>query len=100
MRLARLPRCIVHQRVGDRLRIFREIGACGVELRQRVVAGRRTPGDAEGVQAPHKALAGPRTSRDAGILALGVYADHRAVEQQQVGDDRADALARAGGCDR
>lgn len=43
VRLARLPRRIVDQRVGDRLRIFREVRACRVELRQRVVASRRTP---------------------------------------------------------
>jgi hypothetical protein len=68
VRLARLPRRIMDQRVGDRLGIFREVGAGRVEPRQRVVAGRWTPGDTERVQAPRIAFAGPRAGRDAGIL--------------------------------
>ena len=45
----------------------------GVALgrRQRAIAGRRTPGDAEQVWAQRIALRGPRAGPDAGILASG-----------------------------
>jgi hypothetical protein len=90
VRLTRLPRCVMDQCIGDRLRIFREVGLAGSSHARG--AGRGASGDAERVQAPHIALGGPRTGRDAGVLALGVDADHRAVQREQVGDDRADTF--------
>src|SRR3546814_4533490 len=56
-----------------------------VEPVERIIAGGGLPGDAEGIEAPHLALGGAGASSDAGVLALGVDADHRAVDDQQVG---------------
>ena len=39
------------------------------------------------------------TQRHAGILTLGINTDNRPIGGQQIGDDRADALARACRCD-
>src|SRR3546814_14599475 len=68
-----------------------------VEPVERIIAGGGLPGDAEGIEAPHLALGGAGASSDAGVLALGVDADHRAVDDQQVGNDGAHTLAAARG---
>src|SRR3546814_10255078 len=68
-----------------------------VEPVERIIAGGGLPGDAEGIEAPHLALGGAGASSDAGVLALGVDADHRAVDGQQVGNDGAHTLAAARG---
>ncbi|WCP16306.1 hypothetical protein sphantq_04802 (plasmid) [Sphingobium sp. AntQ-1] len=96
MGIAALPRCIMDQGIGQRHRIFGQIEAGGVETVERIVAGRGLPGHFERVEAPDLAAHGARPGGDAGVLALGVDADHRAVEGQQIGDDGAHALAAAG----
>src|SRR3546814_18252913 len=74
-----------------------QIEAFRVEPVERIIAGGGLPGDAEGIEAPHLALGGAGASSDAGVLALGVAADHRAVDDQQVGNDGAHTLAAARG---
>jgi hypothetical protein len=77
-----------HQRVGEGVGIFRDIEAGGVEPVERIVAGKGLPRHAERIEAPDLALGSTCAGGDADVLTLGVDADHRAVEQQQVGDDR------------
>src|SRR3546814_11701461 len=60
-----------------------------------MIAGGGLPGDAEGIEAPDLALGGAGAGGDAGVLALRVDADHRAVDGQQIGNDGAYALAAA-----
>ena len=48
----------------------------------------------------NRAELAPLARGDADVLTLGVDADYREWVFQQVGDDRADALAGPGGCDR
>src|SRR3546814_10100502 len=47
------------------------------------------------IEAPDLALGGAGAGGDAGVLALRVDADHRAVDGQQIGNDGAYALAAA-----
>src|SRR3546814_10522267 len=47
------------------------------------------------MEAPDLALGGAGAGGDAGVLALRVDADHRAVDGQQIGNDGAYALAAA-----
>src|SRR3546814_20417862 len=60
-----------------------------------MIAGGGLPGDAEGIEAPDLALGGAGAGGDAGVLALRVDADHRAVDGQQIGNAGAYALAAA-----
>ena len=73
----------MHQRVGQCIGIFRKVEAGGIEAVERIVAGRGLTRHAEGIEAPDLALGGTGAGGDAGVLALGVDADHRAIEQQQ-----------------
>src|SRR3546814_8132300 len=77
--------------------VLGQIEAFRVEPVERIIAGGGLPGDAKGIEAPHLALGGAGASSDAGVLALGVDADHRAVDGQQVGNDGAHTLAAARG---
>ncbi|EPE61704.1 hypothetical protein L479_01903 [Exiguobacterium sp. S17] len=95
--VARLPRRVVDQRVGERVGIFRQIEAGGIEPVERIVAGRGPARHAEPIEAPDRTFSGAGAGGDAGVLALGVDAGDRAIEQEQVGDDRADGLARGWG---
>jgi len=89
-----LSRRVHHQRVRQRGGILAQIGAVGREPVQRVVGGGGHPGDAEGIEDVDRPEAPPGLSGDPRVLALGVDHQHRAVRRQQVGDHRADALAR------
>ena len=90
---------IVDQGIGQERGVFGQVGAVGVQAGERVEGGRGLAGDAEGVEDIDGAKPQPRRRRDAGVLALGIDAQDRAVRGQQIGDDGAHALARAGGRD-
>src|SRR3546814_20794524 len=77
--------------------VLGQIEAFRVEPVERIIAGGGLPGDAEGIEAPHLALGGAGASSDAGVLALGVDEDHRAVGDTQVGTDGANSPAAARG---
>ena len=96
MGVAGLSGRVVDQRIGQGVGIFREIEAGGIVPVEWVVAGRGPARDAERIEAPDRPLGGTGAGGDAGVLALGVDADHRADRAAANGDDRADALARAG----
>ena len=90
----------MHQRVGEGVGIFRQIEAGGIEPVKRIIAGSGLSRHAERTEPPNLAFGGTDAGGDAGVPALWIYADYRPVEQQQVGNDRADLLAQAGGCHR
>ncbi len=100
MRLAGFTGRVVDQGVGERHAIVGEIEAVRVDRRERVERSRDEAGDAERIEDMNRAELAALARGDAGVLALGVDADGRERIFEQVGDDRADALAGAGGRDR
>jgi hypothetical protein len=99
VRLADLLRRIMHQSVGDQRGVLGDIDACGIETRQWVETCAGESRHLERVQHIDGAEAEAGAVGDAGVLALGVDAEHRARRHEQVGDHRAHALARARGRD-
>ena len=99
VRLTHRARGVVDEGVGQRRGFLRRVDLFGIQAGQRVEGGTRLAGDAERVDHMDRTEAGARSAGDPGVLALGVDADDRAVDRQQIRDERADALAGAGGGD-
>ena len=67
---------------------------------ERIKRCRGQASDAERIEDMDCAELAALARGDAGVLAFGVDADDRERIFEQIGDDRADTLAGAGGCDR
>ncbi len=85
------------QGVGKRGGVLGKIEAVGLEGVERVVGGAGLVGEGEGIEDEEAAASRSGGAGDAGVLALGIDDDHRAVGGEQIGQDGADALAGAGG---
>ena len=96
VRFAALIGRIVDQGVGEERCVFGQVRAVGIEAVQRVESRRGLAGNLEGIEHIDGAKPRPAGGCDAGVLALGIDAEDRAIGGQKVGDDGAHALARAG----
>lgn len=100
MRVAGFAGRIVDQRVSERHAVVGEVEAMRVDAIERIERGRGEARDAERIEDMDRPELAALARGDAGVLALGVDADDRERIFEQVGNDRADALAGAGGRDR
>jgi len=86
---------IEHQGIGKRHRIFGQIEAVGIKPVERIIPRGWPSQDTERIEAMNRPERFALAQCHTGILALGVDTHDRPIGGQQIGDDRADTLARA-----
>ena len=100
MRLAGFAGGVIDQRIGQRHAVVGEIEASRVDAIERVEGRAGKARHPERIEDMDRAEVAAMAGGDAGIFALGVDADDRAGIVEQIGDDRAHALAGARRRDR
>ena len=84
MGFASFARRVLDEGFRKGIRVFHRIGMLRIEPRNRIEGGRGEAGHTEGIEDMHRPEPVPRFRGDHRILALGVDAEDRAIEGEQV----------------